>query len=108
MIALKDVKLYLHVDGSEEDPLIQTFIDSAKALILEQTGKTKKVTVTVVDLIEMTTETAIEETDLFNLAVQMLVAHWFYNRGVEGDPKKTISYSADLIISHIKLSGEYQ
>lgn len=103
-LTLEQTRLYLHVDGTEEDSLIQTLMDSAKAFILQKIGKTKKVVVSG----EITTETAIEETELFILAQKMLVAHWFYNRGVEDDTQKSkFSFCADEMIFQLTYGGDY-
>ena len=61
------VKLYLRVDGSDEDSAIQGMIDAAKVFIKSGTG------------------VAFLEADARHLmTLKMLVAHWYDNRGLIG------------------------
>lgn len=66
-MTLNDVKLYLRVDGYDEDDVIQSLIDAAKAFIKTGTGVT------------------FTDTDARHvLTLKMIVAHWYDNRGLVG------------------------
>lgn len=66
-MTLNDVKLYLRVDGYDEDDVIQSLIDAAKEFIKTGTGVT------------------FNDTDARHvLILKMLVAHWYDNRGLIG------------------------
>ena len=66
-MTLNDVKLYLRVDGYDEDDVIQSLIDAAKEFIKIGTGVT------------------FTDTDARHvLTLKMLVAHWYDNRGLVG------------------------
>ena len=64
---LDDVKLYLRVDGTDEDSAIRGMIDAAKVFIKSGTGVT------------------FQEADARHLmTLKILVAHWYDNRGLIG------------------------
>ncbi|EHM37864.1 head-tail connector protein [Anaeroglobus geminatus] len=66
-MTLNDVKLYLRVDGYDEDDVIQSLIDAAKEFIKTGTGVT------------------FTDTDARHvLTLKMIVAHWYDNRGLVG------------------------
>lgn len=66
-MTLNDVKLYLRVDGYDEDDVIQSLIDAAKEFIKTGTGAT------------------FSDTNARHvLTLKMLVAHWYDNRGLVG------------------------
>lgn len=66
-MTLNDVKLYLRVDGYDEDDVIQSLIDAAKEFIKTGTGVT------------------FTDTDARHvLTLKMIVAHWYDNRGLIG------------------------
>src|SRR5690554_1238084 len=101
-MTLDDVKLYLRVDTSDDDALIQSLITAAETYIKQQTGKTKKIV--------GAEETDISTDDLYNLCVKLLVAHWYENRGVEISDRATvtkISHSVDALVRHIAMCGDY-
>lgn len=102
-MTLDDVKLYLRVDTSDDDALIQSLITAAETYIKQQTGKTKKIV--------GAEETDISTDDLYNLCVKLLVAHWYENRGVEISGGRVavtkISHSVDALVSHIAMCGDY-
>lgn len=64
---LDDVKLYLRVDGTDEDSAIQGMIDAAKVFIKSGTGVT-----------------FLEADARHLMTLKMLVAHWYDNRGLIG------------------------
>ena len=102
-MTLDDVKLYLRVDTSDDDALIQSLITAAETYIKQQTGKTKKIV--------GAEETDISTDDLYNLCVKLLVAHWYENRGVETGGGRVavtkISHSVDALVNHIAMCGDY-
>ena len=102
-MTLDDVKLYLRVDTSDDDALIQSLITAAETYIKQQTGKTKKIV--------GAEETDISTDDLYNLCVKLLVAHWYENRGVEKASSRNtiakISHSVDALVNHIAMCGDY-
>lgn len=66
-MTLSDVKLYLRVDGYDENDVIQSLIDAAK------------------DFIETGTGVTFNDADARHvLTLKMLVAHWYDNRGFIG------------------------
>jgi uncharacterized phage protein (predicted DNA packaging) len=102
-MTLDDVKLYLRVDTSDDDALIQSLITAAETYIKQQTGKTKKIV--------GAEETDISTDELYNLCVKLLLAHWYENRGVEKASSRNtiakISHSVDALVNHISLCGDY-
>ena len=106
-MTLDDVKLYLRVDTSDDDVLIQSLITAAESYVRQQTGKIKKIV--VVD--GEPTEIDIATDELYNLCVKLLVAHWYENRGVEKASSRNtiakISHSVDALVNHIAMCGDY-
>ena len=102
-MTLDDVKLYLRVDTSDDDALIQSLITAAEMYIKQQTGKTKKIV--------GAKKTDISTDDLYKLCVKLLVAHWYENRGVETSGGRVvvtkISHSVDALVNHIAMCGDY-
>lgn len=100
-MTLDDAKLYLKVDTSDDDALIQSLITAAETYIKQQTGKTKKIV--------GAEEKDISTDDLYNLCVKLLVAHWYENRGPEavGTVVARFSHSVNAIIHHISMCGDY-
>lgn len=86
------IKSYLRIDKdfTDEDPLLEDFISSAKDFIREKTGKTFAV-----------------ETNLFNQAVKFLVAHWYETRNSVGEANKVaeIPYTITELLHHLALCG---
>lgn len=80
---LDDIKLYLRVDGTEEDTQIQSLIDAAEAY-LTNAGCTKN-----------------ETNTLYALAVEMLVSHWYENRQPIGKADK-LAFGLDAIITQLQ------
>lgn len=91
---LQEVKNYLRVDEDiiEDDELIKSLIESAKQYIEFQTGKKYK------------------EFGIWNIAIKILVLHWYDNRTI--NPNKTGSlseypHSISAMINHISLCSDY-
>ncbi len=98
---LNDVKLYCRIDSDDEDDLLNEMIAAAKNQIFGQCGKTSYVNGEVEPI-------RLEDTELFKLAVKMLVAHWYDNRGaVSVGEMKNIPYAVDSIIAEFRLNGAY-
>lgn len=98
---LDEVKLYLRVDGTMEDELIQGMIDAAIEYIKSASGKTR-----------LKNGGELMESELVKLAVKQLVTHWYDHRGTQylsGHFKNVadISYSTTLILAHITTSQEF-
>lgn len=67
MALLDDVKLYLRVDGTDEDPVIQGLVDAAKQFMKTGTG------------------VVFDETDARQvLVLKLLVAYWYDHRSDAG------------------------
>lgn len=105
-MTLEDAKLYLRVDGVEEDTLIQSLITAAESYLRQQTGKTKRIVGTNSDGQPIYED--IKESELWKLVVKLMLAHWYENRGVEiaGNLTK-ISHSVDALVNHIAMCGDY-
>lgn len=99
-MTIEDLKLYLRVDGNEDDALIESLLTAATSYIQRTTGKTKIVIAGI--------ESDIATDEPYNTCIKMLVAHWYENRGVEVIGALTgISHSVDALIAHISLCGDY-
>jgi uncharacterized phage protein (predicted DNA packaging) len=81
-LSLAEIKEFLKIDGIEEDTLINGLLLAAK-LYLANAGAT------------------INNTELYNLAVKLLVGHWYENRNIIGKADK-IAFSLDCIITQLK------
>lgn len=99
-MTVDDLKIYLRVDGTDDDDLISGLIAAATSYIQRTTGKTKVVISAV--------EADISTDELYNICLKMMIAHWYENRGVEiaGNLTK-ISHSVDALVAHISLCGDY-
>ena len=88
---LTTAKKYLRVNASADDAFITSLIAAAIAYLEGQTGKTYAAA-----------------TGVWDVAVQILVAHWYDNRVIEtpGTVSK-ISHSLDALVNHIALNGDY-
>lgn len=80
---LDEVKEYLRVDGTDEDPEIQGLINAAEAY-LTNAGVIKD-----------------ETNELYKLAVKMLVVNWYENRQPIGKADK-LAFGLDSIITQLK------
>ena len=81
MVLLDDVKLYLRVDGQDEDSVIQGLIEAAKQYIQTGTGVT------------------FSETNARHLlTLKMIVAHLYDHRGLAGsDSEMPFTVTAQLL-----------
>lgn len=99
-MTLDDVKLYLRVDGAEEDGLIQSFITAAGKEIQRRTGKTK------VLIAEAEEDISVDE--LWQTAVKIGVADMYENRGSESSGNVTrYSRTFNSMIEFIAVCGDY-
>ena len=99
-VTLKQTKDYLRIDEdlTEDDELIGSLIEAATDYLEQTTGKKYS-----------------DNSQLFVLAVKMLVAHWYENRSVfstKTNVKKTnvnnLPHSIEAIITHISLAQYYK
>lgn len=108
-MTLEEVKNYLRVDTDDDDTLIQALITAAESYINQQTGKTKRIV--GIDQDGQPIYEDIKESELWNLAVKLLLAHWYENRGVEKASSRAniakISHSVDALVNHIAMCGDY-
>jgi uncharacterized phage protein (predicted DNA packaging) len=83
------MKLYLHIEGNDEDTFITALIEAAKEY-LKNAGVT------------------VQSGTLYDLALKLLVSHWYENREVEtiGKNISKISFSLDTIIAQLKYCYE--
>lgn len=79
---LDDIKLFLKIDGIDDDTLIQGLLLAAELYIVNA-GVTKS------------------NTELYSLAIKLLVGHWYENRSVIGKTDK-LAFSLDHIITQLK------
>ena len=99
---LETMKTYLRIDDDmmADDRLIKQLMNAADEYILQQTGKTQMQGAS--GLID------IRESDLYNQVLEIIVAHWYENRGIQMPGTLTnITYSAEMLLNHIAMSGEY-
>lgn len=90
---IDQVKAFLRVDGSRDDELLRLLIDSAKEY-LSNTG---------------VKEEQHKKSDQYNLAIIMLVTHWYENREqVIGSVSETISLGLQSIILQLKAADRYE
>ena len=80
---LDEIKLFLRVDGNEEDTLIQS-LQLAGEEYLANAGVNKDYT-----------------KELYKLAIKLLVGHWYSNREVIGKANK-LAFSLDTMILQLK------
>lgn len=88
MITLNDAKAYIKVDDNFEDDLIDNLLKSAKEYML---------TCGITDKNKL--------SNLYDLAIKMLVSHWYENREVVGEAK-LLAYSLNSIIFKMSLVGD--
>jgi len=105
-MTVAELKLYLRVDGTDEDTFLSSLITAATNYINEQTGKTQ--VKTGIDEAGAPVYSAITSSEVYNQAVKMLCAHWYENRGVEIAGTLTrITHSVDAIVQHIACCGDF-
>lgn len=85
---LEELKLFLRVDGNEEDSLIKS-LQAAAEEYLTDAGIMKNY-----------------NKEKYKLAVQILVNHWYENRAVEtiGKNVSKIAFGLDTILIQLKYS----
>jgi len=94
---LSEIKSYLRVDFNDDDALLTGLMTGAEDYIKNTTGK------------KFEEDSAGKEPALYVLAVQMLVGHWYSNRGVASDkPVNDLPYSLTAIVNHLALCGVYE
>lgn len=88
---LEELKLYLRIDGEEEDAFLSSLITAAKAYIKGATGKE-------VD----------PANDLHKLAVFLYCAHQYENRNpvLVGTVVTSLDYSLKTLLHHIEWVDE--
>lgn len=93
-MTLEEAKLYMRVDDDTDDALITSLLAAAQQYVERKTGKIYK-----------------PEDELWNLCIKQLVIHWYENREVQATSTRnnlvTIDHTAEAIISHISLCGDY-
>ena len=94
MLTIDDVKDYLRVDSDiEDDAQIAALITAAKEYIVNQTGKQYQ-----------------DDMEVWNIAIKLLVAHWYENREITPSKSATLAeypHSVSSIINHISLCSAY-
>jgi uncharacterized phage protein (predicted DNA packaging) len=90
-LELTEVKLYLRVEYNYEDFLILSLINAAKDYCRTYLNRP-------IDEEEMTPETQWNVPETVNLAMLMLIAHWFEYRGVLGKVDGEISFSVTALL----------
>lgn len=80
---IEELKLFLRIDGAEEDALIQGLQLASEEYLLNA-GITKDYS-----------------KKLYKLAIKLLVGHWYENRNIVGKADK-IAFSLDSIILQLK------
>ena len=85
-MTLEELKLFLRVDDNEEDTLIQA-LQIASEEYLTNAGITKDYS-----------------KQLYKLAIQILVGHWYENRHIDnyGKDVSKIAYTLDVILMQLK------
>jgi len=86
-MTLEELKIYLRIDGQEDDGLINGLLLAAKEY-LKNAG------------------TAVEIGDLYELAVKLLVSHWYENRNtvLVGSISKELEFALTTIITQLRYS----
>jgi len=91
-MTLEEIKNYLRIDYNNDDNLIQSLITAARSLVEEKTGKTYK-----------------PDSELWNLCIKLLVAHWYENRHVEQSQRTNpVGFTVDALVKHISVSQEHE
>lgn len=96
---LEQVKKYLRLesDDTDQDALLEGFISGAEDFIKNTTGKL------------FADDSAGKPESLYILAIQMLVAHWYDNRGAASEKNVSdLPYSLNAVIQHLSLSSSYE
>jgi uncharacterized phage protein (predicted DNA packaging) len=85
---LEDAKLYLRIDDNEEDFFLQGLITAVDTFINNAVGNVIK-------------------DELYDIAMMLLLAHWYENRGVIGK-SDALPFSFQSILFQLKYCGETQ
>ena len=86
---LDNIKDYMKIDSSDEDLVITALITSAETY-LQNAGIKKDY-----------------QNELYNLAIKLLVIHWYENREVVGNAGK-LAFSLDNIITQLQYCYEVE
>jgi uncharacterized phage protein (predicted DNA packaging) len=92
LLTLSEVKSYLRVEHSEEDTFLNMLITAARnyaEVFLNRPIRQE----------DMTAETTWEVPESVRLAMLMLVAHWYDNRGVIGKVDGEIAFSVSALLT---------
>jgi len=87
-LKIEDIKLYLRVDGTDEDALIASLQTAAIQYLQDTTGKTY--------------DTANE---LQNMLIKLLVANWYENRVANDGGNTEVPHSITALMIHLSLTG---
>ncbi|WP_099192212.1 head-tail connector protein [Tepidibacter mesophilus] len=92
MVTIEQAKRWLRIDYTDDDEDIQILIDTAKDYIINAT--------------DINVDT---ESNLFNLAMRMLIRHWYDNRNIViiGTISKNLEKSLSAILAQLKYSYDY-
>lgn len=83
-MTIEEAKEFLRIDGNDEDLLIQSLLTAAENY-LTNAGVT------------------VTSGPLYELAIKLLVSHWYENRAVVGVGKADkLAFSLDSIIAQLK------
>lgn len=98
-MTLERLKQHLRIDGTEEDALLQEYVDAAGLLLRRETGK---------NFVWTDDGYAdIDEDELFQQAVKMLVAHWYECRQPIASVSTEVPFAVTHLASQIALGGAY-
>lgn len=87
---LNEIKLYLRIDGEEEDALLSSLIIAAN------------------EYIKNATRPDVDETsELYKTAVKLLISHWYENRGAVliGSISKSLEFGLQSILIQLSHCG---
>lgn len=92
MVTVADVKLYLRMDEDidEDDNLLERLLTAAQTFIEQATGR------------------AYDDSEVYNLAVMNLTAHWYENRTNYSTKTKVndLPLTINSLIRHLALASE--
>jgi uncharacterized phage protein (predicted DNA packaging) len=83
-MTLDDVKVYLRIDGNDDDPLLTSLMSAADSYIVNAVG----------DAMDKTAE-------LYILASKLLITHWYENREPVGNAN-ALAFSLQSILMQLK------
>jgi len=92
LLTLEEVKSYLRVEHSEEDFFLAMLIQSSVSYC--ETYLNRPLITT-----NMTLENEWDVPESVRLAILMLVAHWYDNRGVVGQVKDEMHFSVTALLN---------